>query len=208
MLGWQERIGIPVELRADGRFLCSRDAFTRWARGRRQPRMEFFYREMRRRTGLLMEAGGVPAGGRWNFDADNRKRLPTTDDRSPLPRRFAPDPLTREVLALVDAQFGHHFGDAAPFWFAVTAGEAEEAFERFVIDALPRFGDYQDAMKTGEPFLYHSVVSLYINTGLLDPLAVCRRVEDAWRRGLVPLNAAEGFIRQIIGWREYVRGIY
>ena len=112
------------------------------------------------------------------------------------------------MLKLVASRFGNHFGDLEPFHFAVTRRDGEAAFTAFVKRALPHFGDYQDAMLTGEPFLYHAVIAQYLNCGLLDPLEVCREVERAFRAGHVPLNAAEGFIRQIIGWREYVRGIY
>jgi deoxyribodipyrimidine photolyase-related protein len=119
-----------------------------------------------------------------------------------------PDAITQSVLALVEARFGDHFGDLTPFWFAVTRADAERAFAAFVELALPKFGDFQDAMLVGEPFLYHAVIAQYLNCGLLDPLSVCRAVETAYLAGDVPLNAAEGFIRQIIGWREYVRGIY
>jgi deoxyribodipyrimidine photolyase-related protein len=116
--------------------------------------------------------------------------------------------VTRQVLDLVRARFAYHFGEPEPFRFAVTAADAEHAFEHFVRTALPRFGDYQDAMRQGEPTLFHAVIALYLNVGLLDPLAVCRRVEKAYGLGRVPLNAAEGFIRQILGWREYMRGLY
>jgi deoxyribodipyrimidine photolyase-related protein len=126
----------------------------------------------------------------------------------PQPHRVAPDAVTREILALVADRFADHFGDLEPFWFAVTRVDAERALDDFVAHALPAFGDYQDAMLAGERFLYHSVLSIYLNCGLLDPLTVCRAAERAWRAGRVPLNAAEGLIRQIIGWREYVRGIY
>ena len=126
----------------------------------------------------------------------------------PQPKACPPDTITQEVLALVEARFSNHFGDLAPFWFAVTRANAEAAFATFVGQALPHFGDYQDAMLTGEPFLYHSVISQYLNCGLLDPLLICKQVEAAYHAGKAPLNAAEGFIRQIIGWREYVRGIY
>jgi deoxyribodipyrimidine photolyase-related protein len=203
---WSERFGLPVAVRDDDRFLCSRAAFTRWARDRKQLRMEYFYRDMRRTTGLLMD-GDKPAGGQWNFDTENR-RPARTDLFMPQPFRVAPDRITRDVLDLVGKRFPDHFGDLEPFWFAVTRADAERALAHFIADALPRFGDYQDAMLEGERFLYHSVLSVYINAGLLDPLEVCRKVEAAWRAGAVPLNAAEGYIRQIIGWREYVRGIY
>ncbi|MEM8687874.1 MAG: cryptochrome/photolyase family protein [Pseudomonadota bacterium] len=196
----------PLEMLEDDRFLCFHAEFADWADGRTQLRMEYFYREMRRKTGLLMD-GDAPAGGKWNFDADNRKPA-SADLFMPRPAGVQPDEITREVLALVGERFAEHFGDLEPFWFAVTAREAEAALDGFIADALASFGDFQDAMVRGEPFVYHSVLSAYINAGLLDPLTVCRRVEAEYRAGRVAINAAEGFIRQIIGWREYVRGIY
>jgi deoxyribodipyrimidine photolyase-related protein len=190
----------------DDRFLCSRSDFAEWADGRKQLRMENFYREMRRSTGLLMD-GDDPVDGRWNFDAENRK--PPEDGMDfPTPHQVAPDDTTESVIAMVEDSFADHFGTLAPFWFAVTRKDAEAAFDRFIETGLVDFGDYQDAMLSDEKFLFHAVVSLYLNVGLLDPRAVCRRVEAAFHDGDVPLNAAEGFIRQIIGWREYVRGIY
>jgi deoxyribodipyrimidine photolyase-related protein len=204
--GWQERFSITVEIRPDDRFLCSCAEFRAWAEGRKQLRMEYFYRDMRRKTGLLMD-GDRPIGGKWNFDSENRK-TPDIGLFMPRPTAVAPDAITSEVLKLVAARFGHHFGDLTPFSFAVTRADAQASVAAFVDRALPHFGDYQDAMLIGEPFLYHAVISLYLNCGLLDPLCVCRQVESAYRAGKAPLNAAEGFIRQIIGWREYVRGIY
>ena len=206
MQGWRGHLDVPVDLREDDRFICPSAEFNAWARGRRQLRMEYFYREMRRKTGLLMN-GDDPEGGRWNFDQENRKPA-KAGLFMPRPPRFKPDKTTKSVLALVEERFGDHFGDLEPFWFGVTRREAEQALSFFIETSLPRFGDFQDAMLEGEAFLYHSVLSLYINVGLLDPLDVCRRAEAAYRAGRVPLNAAEGFIRQIIGWREYVRGIY
>lgn len=206
MAGWPAQFAIPVDILPDDRFICSHDAFQAWAAGRKQLRMEYFYRDMRRQTGLLMD-GDQPVGGKWNFDSDNRKP-PKLDLFMPRPLVFAPDAITGEVLELVAARFGNNFGDLQPFWFATTRADAEAALALFIDQSLPRFGDYQDAMLTGEPFLYHAVISPYINCGLLDPLQVCRQVEAAYRAGKVPLNAAEGFIRQIIGWREYMRGIY
>jgi len=206
MRGWEQAAGVPVEIREDGRFLCPLPRFRAWAAGRRQYRMEFFYREMRRATGLLME-GDEPAGGRWNFDAENRAALPK-GLRPPPPPRFPPDAITREVMALVAARFGTHFGDVSGFAWPVTARDARAALEAFIRDRLPLFGAYQDAMAAGEPTLFHSLLSTSLNLGLLDPLTACRAAEAAWREGRAPLNAAEGFIRQILGWREYVRGIY
>ena len=203
---WTRLTGCPTEIRADDRFITSPDEFERWAEGRKQLRMEYFYREVRRKTGLLME-NGKPVGGKWNFDAENRKPASGSLFR-PQPARFSPDEVTLDVLQLIGSRFPDQFGDLEPFWFAVTREQAVSAFEHFVDEALSLFGDYQDAMLLGERFLYHSVVSAYLNIGLLDPLEMCRRVEEEYLAGRVPINAAEGFIRQVIGWREYVRGIY
>lgn len=200
------QLAVPLKVLEDDRFLCSHQRFETWATGRKSFRMENFYRLMRRTTGLLMD-DGEPAGGKWNFDTDNRK--PPTDDVSAIaPPAFSPDETTSEVLELVASRFSDNFGTLEPFWFAATRDDAEAAFERFVSNALRSFGDYQDAMLEDNPFLFHAVVSLYLNVGLLDPLECCRRVEAAYRTRAIPINAAEGFIRQVIGWREYVRGIY
>jgi len=211
MARWEERCGCPVEIRDDDRFLCSRDDFAAWAEGRKSLRMEHFYREMRRRYDVLMTSDGKPEGGRWNYDSDNRKALPD-DERPPQPPTFEPDRITREVLDLVEARFAEgeqaHFGDLRPFRFAVTRQDALAALDHFVDHALANFGDYQDAMAEGQDWLYHSVLSVYMNAGLLDPREAIARAEAAWHDGSAPLNAVEGYIRQILGWREYVRGIY
>jgi deoxyribodipyrimidine photolyase-related protein len=206
MLDWRETLGVSVHIRDDDRFICTRDEFGRWAEGRKQLRMEFFYREMRRKTGLLME-GETPEGGQWNFDHDNRKSLPK-GFQPPDRLRFTPDAVTEDVLALVAARFGDHFGDLEPFGWAVTRADALKALDHFVTDCLGGFGDYQDAMKSGEDFLHHAVISPYLNCGLLTAREVADAAESAYRKGKAPLNAVEGFIRQVIGWREYVRGIY
>jgi deoxyribodipyrimidine photolyase-related protein len=203
---WSAMFGVPVEIREDTRFFASRARFRAWAKGRTTWRMEHFYREMRREHGLLMDEGR-PAGGEWNYDAENRKRLSA---RVSLPerRRFAPDPVTREVMALVEQQFGAHFGSLEHFGWPVTRAQALQALDDFIAHALPSFGDYQDAMKAGAPFLYHSLLAPALNIGLLSPREICIAAEVAWRSGRAPLNAVEGFIRQILGWREYVRGVY
>lgn len=207
MDGWARRFNRPVEILPDTRFLCSRDRFDSWADGRKQLRMEFFYREMRKATGLLMTADGEPEGGRWNYDQENRK--PATQDLVlPAPLTVAPDAVTEAVLDLVAERFDGHFGDLTPFGFAVTAEDAEKAADAFFQDRLMGFGAYQDAMLAGEDFLYHSVLSMYLNAGLLDPLDLCRRAERAYYDGAAPINAVEGFIRQILGWREFLRGLY
>jgi len=207
MRDWQEALDVPVEVRSDDRFLCSLDAFAGWAEGRKQLRMEYFYREMRRKAGLLLDADGKPEGGAWNFDSENRKSLPK-DLRPPDRLWFDPDPVTEEVIALVSDRFQDHFGDVEGFGYAVTRDQALAALDAFLGDCLPSFGDYQDAMKKDAPFLYHGLISAYLNVGLLTPLEVCQAAERAYRNGDAPLNAVEGFIRQILGWREYVRGLY
>ena len=197
---------LKVEVLPDDRFLASHSEFEGWADGRKALRMEYFYREMRRKTGLLME-GDKPAGDKWNFDHDNRKAAPD-DVTVDGPLQFEPDAITREVLDLVAARFGDHFGDLEPFWFATTRAEALQALDHFIEHALPRFGDYQDAMLNENQFLYHAVISPSLNIGLLGPLEICEAAAAAYAKGNAPINAVEGFIRQIIGWREYVRGIY
>lgn len=200
-----EALPLAVTVLPDDRFLCSHAEFAAWAERRKELRLEWFYRDMRRRTGLMME-GDKPAGGQWNYDHDNRKRAERNLFR-PAPLRFAPSSQVEEVLAVVESRFAH-FGRVRPFGWAVTREQALAVLEDFIAHRLARFGDEQDAMLEGEPWLSHSTLSPYINLGLLGPMEVCRAVEAAWRAGRVPVNAAEGFIRQIIGWREYVRGIW
>lgn len=202
---------LPVEWLPDRHFLSSPKAFREYAKGRKQLRMEYFYREMRRQSGLLLDAEGNPEGGKWNYDAANRSAFPKNGPgQVPRGRRFAPDTLTLEVLRDIDQRFADHPGDLSTFDWPVIPQQASEALDDFIAHRLPLFGKYQDAIWTGEPFLYHARLSCALNVKLIDPLTVCRRVEEAWRADpeTIPLEAVEGFIRQIIGWREYVRGIY
>jgi len=206
MKAWEDDFGIPVRILEDDRFLCSRKEFAAWAKGRSGLLMEHFYRLMRKRTGLLM-SGGEPEGGRWNFDAENRD--PAPDGYAPPERiAFRPDSITRGALDVVAERYGDHFGALEPFDMPVTRAEALRALDRFVEAALPAFGDYQDAMLEGEAFLNHSLLSASLNAGLLDPLEICEKAQAAYHEGAAPLNAVEGFIRQIIGWREFIRGVY
>ena len=208
MIGeWAAALGVPVDVRDDTRFLATRAEFAAWAKGRKMLRMEHFYRDVRRTSGYLIEPNGEPTGGQWNYDSENRK--PAKGDLfMPAVPRFPPDVTTRAVLDLVGRRFGNHIGTLEPFWFAVTRQDAKAALAAFMANALPRFGDYQDAMLEGEKFLYHSVLAQYLNCGLLLPREICDAAEAAYRAGDAPINAVEGFIRQIVGWREYVRGIY
>ena len=203
---WHGLTGLPCRILPDDRFLTSRTEFSAWAQDRKRLVMEDFYRLMRRQTGLLMD-GAAPAGGGWNFDTENRKTPPKGQIYPAVPV-FAPDAITAEVLTLVAARFGNHFGDLLPFGHAVTRTQALACLADFTAHRLAQFGDFQDAMVEGEDQLFHSQLSPLINCGLLLPLEVCAAAEAAYRAGAVPINAAEGFIRQILGWREYVRGIH
>ncbi|MDI1314567.1 cryptochrome/photolyase family protein [Prosthecobacter sp.] len=199
---------VALEVREDRHFLCTRAEFAKHAEGRKQMRMEFFYREMRQRTGVLMEQG-KPVGGQWNFDHDNRESFGKQGPglRMP-PRQFKPDVITQGVIEMVNGHFAKHPGVLEEFDWPVTAEEARLALRDFIEHRLAEFGCYQDAMWTNEPWLYHSRLSAAMNLKLLDPREVLAAAEEAWRAGKAPLAAVEGFIRQILGWREYVRGIY
>ena len=206
MRDWENTLPCAVELRDDDRFYCSLDEFATWADGRKQLRMEYFYRELRRKTGILM-SGNDPIGGQWNYDAENRGRAP---DGLEVPKHtsFVPDEITNEVLNLVEDRFGDHFGKLRPFEFAVTHEQAAYVLDRFIAERLLLFGTYQDAMVEGEPFMFHAHIGLYLNCGLLSPQQAIIAAENAYHAGAAPLNATEGFIRQILGWREFVRGLY
>jgi len=213
-------LGVHLDLRRDRHFLCSREEFTRHAEGRKQLRLEFFYRELRREHRVLMDRD-EPAGGAWNFDTENRASL---GKQGPLqagtPLAFPPDAVTREVLALVKKQLANHPGSLDQFDWPVTPEQARAALEDFVEHRLPKFGRFQDAMWAEsdgplpttalrqQTFLYHSRLSSAMNLKLLDPRDAIATAEQAYRAGRAPLAAVEGFIRQILGWREYVRGIY
>jgi deoxyribodipyrimidine photolyase-related protein len=200
--------GLPLEIRTDRHFFTTAAEFAAHAQGRKQLRLEYFYRPLRTKFGVLMD-DGEPAGGQWNYDAENRGAFPKTGPgQLPAPRRFAPDHVTRGVLELVTKRFAKHPGSLDHFDWPVTPADARAALDDFLAHRLANFGRYQDAIWTGEPWLWHSRLSQAMNMKLLDPRDVVRGAEQVWRTGKVPLEAAEGFIRQVIGWREYVRGVY
>jgi deoxyribodipyrimidine photolyase-related protein len=202
----EEAAGQEVEIRDDTRFFTRVQAFLAWARGRKTLRLEFFYRDMRRQHGFLMQ-DGEPVGGQWNYDAENRKALPKAACVPDIPH-FPPDEITRDVMALVERCFPNHVGSVEGFALPVTDVQARQALDDFITHRLPDFGDWQDAMKTGAPVLYHALISTSLNLGLLEPREICAAAEAAWKAGHARLNAVEGFIRQILGWREYIRGLY
>jgi deoxyribodipyrimidine photolyase-related protein len=207
-----------VEVVAERGWVMTRDAFESWARGRSRLRLEDYYRDVRRRLDLLVEGDGSPVGGKWNYDADNREPPPKKAGRLAdvvdLPEPWWPeeddvDAQVRETLDRWERDDGIAFvGRDGPRRFAVTHGEAQTALEHFVGHRLGTFGPYEDAMLAGDQWMAHSLLSVPLNLGLLDPVDVVRRAERAYQDGAASLSSVEGFVRQVIGWREYVWHIY
>lgn len=200
------KLGIRIRWFENRLFLARRDEFRDWAKRVRSPLMETFYRRMRQEHGVLMK-GREPVGGTWNLDKLNRKRLPA-NLAVPDTLRFAPDPITRQAMRDVDREFADHYGSTEAFDLPVSRSDAQRALEDFLEHRLPLFGDYEDAMSSRHPLLFHSLLSPLLNVGLLDPMTCIRAAERRFHEGRAPLNSVEGFIRQILGWREYVYGIY
>ena len=203
---WEEQFGVPVLLLEDDRFLCTKSSFLAWAKSRNNLRMDAFYQFMRKTHECLLENGN-PVGGKWSFDTENREK-PDPKMKIPTPKSFEPDEITLDVIELVKTRCDAHFGSLDNFNFAVDRSQALEVLEEFITERLPTFGRFQDAMIENEPFMYHSLISLYLNCGLLNPLEIIRAAENALQKGSAPLNSVEGFIRQLLGWREFIRGIY
>lgn len=207
-----EGSGLPLDIREDRHFFCSVREFAAHAKGRKSLRMEYFYREQRRRHRVLMQGNdqdAEPIGGQWNFDAENREAFGVDGPGAVPPRaRFGPDAVTREVLELVRTRFADHPGKLDSFAWPVTREQALQSLHSFIEQRLPCFGRYQDAMWPGDPWLHHSHLSAALNLKLLNPREVVAAAEAAYHQGLAPLASVEGFIRQILGWREYVRGVY
>jgi deoxyribodipyrimidine photolyase-related protein len=200
--------GLPLDLRDDTHFFSTVRDFAAHAKGRKQLRLEYWYREMRQKHGILMD-GKKPVGDQWNFDVDNRESFGKQGPQNvPPPYRVPPDDITLEVIALVNTRFAEHPGSLENFGWPVTRDEALRSLALFIEQRLPLFGQYEDAMWSGEAWLYHSHLSAALNLKLLNPREVVAATEAAYRSGHAPLAAVEGFIRQILGWREYVRGIY
>ena len=202
--------GVPLELREDTHFFSTVSEFAAHAQGRKQLRLEYWYRALRIQHQVLLEDDQrTPLGGQWNFDADNRESFGKAGPQNLMPPlRFAPDALTTEVMALVNMRFANHPGQLTSFGWPVTRAQALLALQDFIQHRLPRFGQFEDAMWSGEAWLYHSQLSCALNLKLLNPREVVQAAEQAYRAGRAPLAGVEGFVRQILGWREYVRGIY
>lgn len=199
---------LALTLHDDASFFTTVRDFSAHAKGRKQLRMEYWYRELRKRFGILMD-GDQPTGGQWNFDADNRQSFGKQGPQNlPAPQRFPPDETTQSVLDLVHRVLPQNPGELTEFGWPVTRAQALHALDDFITHRLPLFGQYEDAMWEGEPWLYHSQLSACLNLKLLSAQEVVHAAQSAWQQGRAPLPAVEGFIRQILGWREYVRGMY
>lgn len=204
-----EQQAIPLEWLQDRHFIAQRGEFSHWMTDRKQPRMEYWYRELRKSRNILMQADGKPEGGQWNFDKDNRKAFAKSGPKEvPEPLLFKPDKLTEQVIRDVNSCCPELAGELPNFHWPVTREQALQTLQQFIDQRLPLFGDYQDAMWTAEPWLYHSHLSTSLNLKMISPMEVIDAAVDAYRNNQAPLNAVEGFIRQILGWREYIRGLY
>ena len=202
-----KKMGVGFAVHPNGQFMTSRSDFQDWYGSQKHPLMEQFYHWQRRRTGILMD-GDKPVGGKWNFDADNRKPLPKSGVEIPSFPSPRHDAHTRDVMATVERLFPRNPGKAANFWLPADFATADKWLDSFIETRLAQFGPYEDASRSGEPFLFHSVLSPLINSGLLTPELVVSRAVKAYENGSAPLNSVEGFVRQIIGWREYMYGMY
>ena len=202
-------MNIDLETRQDRHFYLDVDEFAAYARDKKKIVLETFYRRMRKIHHILLDTGGDPIGGSWNFDRNNRNTFGKTGPKHvPEPVSFPPDETTREVMDMVRRRFNHHPGSLEDFTAPVTREEALKALDNFVAHRLPLFGTFEDAMWSDHPFLYHSRLSAPLNLKLISPMECVAAAIHAFETGHAPISSVEGFIRQIIGWREFIRGIY
>jgi deoxyribodipyrimidine photolyase-related protein len=198
--------GIPLDILTDDSFTCSLDAFDTWAQGRTNLVMEFFYRQRRRELNLLV-TDGKPEGGRWNYDKENRHAF-KSPPWIPAPYTPRPDRITEDVCQLVARKLPVAYGSLDHFRWPVDRGQARRALKKFIEERLPSFGTYEDALWSGEPILFHSALSSSLNLKLLSPRECVEAAVRAYEKGAATLNNVEGFVRQVIGWREFMRGVY
>jgi len=204
---WSQTMDVEISVMSNTKMLRTREEFANSLSGLENARQENFYRRMRSLSGILMKGNNSPEGGKWNFDSSNRKPLPKNGLTITEPLKFEPDEITIQVLQEIDI-YDHAFGSLEGFDLAVDSHQAELAVNDFVENRLSLFGRYEDAMTTSSDLVFHSGLSAYMNLGLIDPLALCKTVEEAYVSGKVPIESAEGFIRQVIGWREYMHFKY
>jgi deoxyribodipyrimidine photolyase-related protein len=204
-----DALGLKLDLRPDKHFYCDIDEFRDYAGGKKELRLELFYRHMRKKHAVLLEDHGAPVGGKWNFDAENRHSFGQRGPgRVPRPIGFHPDRMTAEVVRMVQTRFWEHPGSLDHFELPVTRGQAQAMLDDFTSNRLARFGTFEDAMWSDEPFLFHSRLSAALNTKLLNPRECVEAVIRAYDSARATINNVEGFVRQVLGWREYIRGIY
>ena len=198
-----------LDVADDTHFIDSLDRFDEWAADRKVLRLEDYYRHLRKRSGILMDDQNEPVGGQWNFDKQNRESFDKDGPpRIKAPRQFRHDDITDSVIQMVTEQFPDAPGEVEGFSYPVTHEQARAALRDFVQHRLANFGKYQDAIAAGHPYLFHSRLSAALNLHLLSPMACIDAAVAAWEAGDAPLNSVEGFVRQILGWREFVRGVY
>ena len=205
------KLGAPIKVFPENQFLTPREEFVEWAVDKNRLLMENHYRRLRKKLGILIEQDGEPTGGAWNFDVENRETFASLRKSKmpiPPPPREKPDKITREVIAMVKKEFADHPGDAENFWLPVTRVGALRWLDHFIKGRLENFGRWEDVMQEGQPVLFHSVISPLLNVGLLDPRECIQAAIDAYDAGRAPLPAVEGFVRQIVGWREFINGVY
>ncbi|MBU3594017.1 cryptochrome/photolyase family protein [Polynucleobacter sp. 71A-WALBACH] len=202
-------LNIVLEMKQDTHFYCTHEEFKEWVANKKELRLEYFYRLMRKTHRILIDQDGNPEGGQWNFDRDNRKPFPKKGPGLiPPPEMFEPDLITKTVLAEVEEYYPEHPGSLAHFQWPVTREQALQALNGFIEHRLASFGIYEDAMWTDTPFGWHSLLSSALNLKLLNPREVVNAVIVAWKKDNLEMATVEGFIRQILGWREFVRGMY
>lgn len=209
ILALEKQLKIKVTVKTSPFFIVTRDEFRDYIESVKRPFMKTFYERLRKKHAILMD-NGKPCGGKFSFDSDNRNKLPAKVDPPPLKGKDPQEiPHYQEVSHLIETHFKNHPGKVENFWAATSRKEALAVLDGFIKERLPSFGTYQDAITSRSDFVFHSVVSPYINMGLILPDEVIAKVEKEYRANKnIPLNATEGFIRQVLGWREFVRGIY
>ncbi len=204
-----KELNLDLDMREDDHFYCTRQEFVDWVSNKKELRLEYFYRLMRKTHGILVDADGNPEGGQWNFDQDNRKPYPKKGPGMiDSPAAFESDRITQEVLGYVSETYKDHPGSLDAFNWPVTREQALVGLNYFVEYRLRNFGIFQDAMWTDTPFGWHSILSSSLNLKLLNPREVIQAVLLAWKKYSLDLSDVEGFVRQILGWREFVRGMY
>ena len=200
---------VELNVYDDKNFITSPSDYQYWAKDKKSTTQEFYYRWLRKRNNILME-DAKPAGGSWNYDKENRQGISKLKSSIPERSKIKTDQITLEVMIEVQEIFVNSYGDLENFNWAVTHKEALKIFNDFLDNYLDNYGAFQDAINKDNAFMFHSLLSPYFNAGLLDPLSCIQIVEKKYHEsnGTIPLNSVEGFIRQVLGWREFIMGVY